>query len=183
MTGLGAPAMVALCDAATESLLQRMAALTGLSAEATRDALTALLAELGAQWGDASAVLGADYYATEREAARAGGRFTPVLADEIPWSQWSGLAVWGVSPLFQATPEFERVSARVTGGFARKVADQYRGTVIRSSIEDPASQGWRRVGTGDCEFCRMLINRGAVYRTSTNFRSHDGCNCSTVPAF
>src|SRR5690606_3304621 len=72
----------------------------------------------------------------------------------------------------------------VAGGVSRIIADADRGSITRSSIEDPASDGWQRQGAGSCAFCAMLIGRGAVYSEATaDFASHDHCRCSAVPAW
>jgi hypothetical protein len=53
-----------------------------------------------------------------------------------------------------------------------------------SSIADPKARGWMRVGSGRCDFCRMLIGRGAVYTESTvDFHAHDHCGCGATPAW
>src|SRR5699024_506029 len=56
--------------------------------------------------------------------------------------------------------------------------------IMDSSLADPAADGWQRTGIGECQFCEMLISRGAVYSASTaDFAAHDNCKCSAVPAF
>ena len=53
-----------------------------------------------------------------------------------------------------------------------------------SSTTDPKARGWQRVGVGECDFCSMLIGRGAVYSEATaDFLSHDHCHCYAEPAF
>lgn len=73
---------------------------------------------------------------------------------------------------------------RSFGSAERHSLDASRSVVARSSVADPAVVGWRRVGRGGCDFCRMLIGRGAVYRAETvSFRSHDHCHCMAEPSF
>lgn len=73
----------------------------------------------------------------------------------------------------------------IGGGLQRTIANQHRGTVTASSIADPKARGWRRVGSGvSCDFCQMLLGRGAVYIEETaDFATHDHCNCSAEPDF
>src|SRR5450756_974958 len=50
------------------------------------------------------------------------------------------------------------------------------------SVADRRARGWARAGTGRCDFCAMLIGRGAVYTEATaNFETHDHCGCVAVP--
>lgn len=71
-----------------------------------------------------------------------------------------------------------------SGAATRLILDAGRDTVTKSSIADPSIAGWKRVGTGRCDFCRMLIGRGAVYReASASFQSHDHCTCTAEPEY
>jgi hypothetical protein len=178
-------ALQTLTALAKRDLLALWAALDGLSAQQTRDALTDLLPALGDRYGDAAAALAADWYEELRDAAEARGRFTPVLAQAPDAGRWESLAGWAVGPLFGATPDRAGALTLLAGGLQRSIADQHRLTVVQSSAEDPAASGWRRVGVGEnCGFCRMLIDRGHVYtEASVTFRSHDHCNCAASPEF
>jgi len=71
-----------------------------------------------------------------------------------------------------------------SGAATRLILDAGRDTVRMSSIADPRIAGWKRVGVGRCEFCRMLLGRGAVYSEATAyFQSHDHCTCSAEPEY
>lgn len=73
---------------------------------------------------------------------------------------------------------------RVLGAAQRHVLNGGRETVRLTAVADPRMQGWRRVGTPDCDFCKMLLGRGAVYtEASAQFRSHDRCDCTAEPAY
>lgn len=64
------------------------------------------------------------------------------------------------------------------GSASRQVLNAGRQTIMGTTVADPRCEGWRRVGAGGCEFCRLLISRGAVYRAETaGFPSHDACKC------
>lgn len=60
-----------------------------------------------------------------------------------------------------------------------------RETIARNVDRDPSAAGWQRVArAGACEFCRLLVGRGAVYRQSTvHFASHGSCNCAAIPSW
>lgn len=71
-----------------------------------------------------------------------------------------------------------------SGAATRLILDAGRDTVRMSSIADPRVAGWKRVGVGRCDFCRMLLGRGAVYTEATAyFQSHDHCTCSAEPEY
>lgn len=71
-----------------------------------------------------------------------------------------------------------------SGAATRLVLDAGRETVRLSTLADPRAVGWQRVGVGRCDFCRMLLDRGAVYSEATaDFAAHDHCTCSAEPVY
>lgn len=60
-----------------------------------------------------------------------------------------------------------------------------RDTISATTEADKYAIGYRRVGSGKtCDFCQMLIGRGAVYSGPTSgFHAHDGCSCSAEPVY
>ena len=149
----------------------------GASAEvALRDLLPAIVTE----YGTAGAALAAEWYDQQREKAGARGRFAalPIAADDRGSQALVGWA------LATATDDHS-LKTLVAGGVQRRISDHLRYTVARNSIEDRAAKGWMRVGDGSsCEFCSMLLGRGAVYTEATaDFASHDHCGCTAAPAF
>ena len=71
-----------------------------------------------------------------------------------------------------------------SGAATRLVLDAGRDTIRNTAVADPRTEGWRRVTSGGCDFCRMLAGRGAVYREDTaDFASHDHCACSAEPVY
>lgn len=154
------------------------------TANAARDGLRDLLPQLVAIYGDAAATLAADWYEDLRDKAEARRRFTPVLAALPNRGRTDALARWGVEPLYAAEPDFATTLVKIAGGLQRIIANADRQTVQASSIADREARGWARAGVGECEFCQMLIGRGAVYtEASADFESHDRCGCIAVPAF
>lgn len=154
------------------------------TANAARDGLADLLPRLTVIYGDAATALAADWYDNLRDAAEVRGRFSPILADLPDRGRTDALAGWGVGPLYQAEPDWATTLVKVSGGLQRIIANADRQTISTSSAADRGSRGWARAGVGECEFCQMLIGRGAVYKEATaDFESHDHCGCVAVPAF
>lgn len=144
-----------------------------------RIALEDVLPALIQTYGEAAAAVAADWYDEARLAAGVPGSFQAapaVLADQAT----SALALWATSH----GTDMESIAALVSGGVQRRIADWGRRTITGSSLADPRADGWQRAGVGECDFCTMLISRGAVYSEATaDFASHDDCNCAAVPAF
>lgn len=153
------------------------------TADEAKAALVEILPILVEGYGSAAATLAADWYDELREELEVSGRFTasPVELDDLGTDELAG---WGVSPLYQAAPDWAAARVLVAGGLQRRIANAARETVSESSIADPQARGWQRVGHGECDFCAMLIGRGIVYtRKNVRFASHDHCKCTVVPAF
>lgn len=142
-----------------------------------RDALMDMLPSLVETYGSAAAAVAADWYDELREEAGATGRFTAIPA-EIPDAGASGLIGYAM----ETANNDDSFRSLVGGGLQRRIANGSRATVTRSSVADPKSVGWKRVGAGACAFCRMLIQRDQLYSEATaDFASHDDCNCQAYP--
>ena len=155
--------------------LWRLVAAGANAGEALHDLLPAIVREYGALGG----ALAAEWYDEVRLKAGAGGRFVavPIAADD---RGAHALVGWALSE----AQDDATLQALILGGVQRRVADHVRYTVAGNSIADPKARGWQRVGSGECEFCAMLIGRGAVYSEATaDFASHDSCRCAAVPAW
>lgn len=153
------------------------------TAEMARDGLMDILPELVDVYGSAAATLGADWYDEVRDTAQVPGRFAPILASMPDRKLTDILARWAVGPLFQKEPDWPAARSLIDGGLEKAVVDLDRETITTTAVKDPAAIGWKRVGAGACDFCLMLIGRGAVYRESSRFASHNNCHCQCVPAF
>lgn len=148
-------------------------------ARASKDSLFDLLPELVAAYHGAAAAAAADFYDTVRAEAEAPGHFTAILRDP-PDLGTDALVKWALA----TAADGETFQSLIAGGVTKRIANGARDVVTRSSIADPASKGWMRVGAGECDFCAMLVSRGAVYsEASVEFASHDHCNCGAAPAF
>jgi hypothetical protein len=154
------------------------------TATAARDGLIELLPRLVAIYGSAAATLGADFFDEMRAAAAVKGRFRAIPAELPDQGRTDALARWGVTPLFQAEPDYSTSLAKVAGGLQRIIGDADRESVIGSLSADPKGNGWERITSGGCEFCVMIEGRGAVYSADTaDFASHDHCRCTASPVF
>lgn len=142
---------------------------------ALRDILPGLLDAYGA----AAATLAANWYDDLRDKVGPRKAFRAIPA-EIRDTGAQALVGWAVAEAQDMTS----LQTLVAGGMQRRIANFSRATVTGSSVEDPGARGWQRTGSGECDFCSMLIGRGAVYsEAAADFASHDHCRCSAVPAF
>jgi hypothetical protein len=142
-------------------------------------ALMELLPDLVETYSLAAASLAADYYDEVRESVEARGRFRAIVPEPGDTGTRS-LVAWALQ---DATDE-SSFRSLVTGGFQKRIANGARTVVTTSSTADPAAKGWMRIGAGECDFCAMLVSRGAVYtESSVDFAPHDHCNCGAAPAF
>lgn len=150
------------------------------------------------QYGDASASLAADFYESERVAARVTGRFTVPLIEPPPAAKTESSLRWATKDLWprdpgQATPaQLQPMAVRLDKAHKKAeqvtqklVVDQARDTVREAVRRDAQATGWARTAAlGACAFCKMLAARGAVYGQDTaDFRAHDGCHCGVIPLF
>ena len=144
--------------------------------EALRDILPGLIDAYGA----AAATVTAEWYDELRESQAVAGRFSAIAAD-IPETGAQALIGWAID---EATDD-ATFKTLLAGGMQRRIANFSRQSVMESSLADPQSDGWMRVGNGDnCAFCDLLIGRGAVFSGSTvRFASHDHCNCGAAPSW
>ena len=144
--------------------------------------LESVIPELGTKYEAAASTVAADLYAAQR--AERG--LSAVLPFEVQHAtpatagRWEKLVGWSLGPAFDRL-DWDAAFTLLEGGLQRTVADAHRRTTMRAAVDDPASKGWARVGRGSatCDFCRMLISRGDVYREQTvKFKSHDHCHCA-----
>lgn len=143
------------------------------------DALHDLLPELVEKFGAAAATVTADWYDDLRDERLIRGAFTAIPAD-IPDSHTDSLIGWAG----RTASDEAAFRMKVLGGTTRRILNFSRQTVMGSSVADPRAKGWQRIGVGECDFCQMLLSRGAVYTEATaDFEAHDHCHCSAEPAW
>ena len=180
-TALESRAALTLVTGSAVQAVQRILGSLNGSPEAVRaDLLDAVPAVIG-YYADGSSALAADFYDDERERAAARGRFLsePVVLDR---AEKIGRAVaWASQPLFDGSGD---TATRLAEVVQLETARPYRDTITANRRRDPQAAGWRRVAAGGCSFCRMLADRGAVYREeSARFASHTHCHCTAAPVF
>lgn len=156
------------------------------SAEEMRDSLVEVIPGLAETYQLLAIDLASEWYSTARAEAGVGASFRVVEAEPITSSDyWAPLIVHSMSSMFQPEPDPEPAAELLSGGLHKRTAQANRLTVMETAIADSQSKGWARYGRGEsCEFCRMLINKGAVYSSSTvSFSSHTNCNCIASPVW
>lgn len=170
----------ALVEAALEDMF---GSLNLNSPEAAAAALRRYVPALVERYGEASALVAADWYDEVRAAEGVGGRFAAVMAPSPYLDASEPLARRAAGALFTERPQDALVTLQASVGKYTLAAG--RQTVMTSTYRDPRSSGWRRVTrAGSCGFCRMLAGRGGVYKdTSAHFAAHGDCNCATVPSW
>jgi hypothetical protein len=149
--------------------------------EAQRAALLGTVPDVIAYYSDGSAALAADYYDEQRASLGVAGRFTaePMVPDR---GEKIGRAIaWATEPLLTGAGD---VAGRLAEVVQLETARPLRSTILENRRHDPQAVGWRRVASGGCRFCRMLADRGAIYReSSARFAAHSNCHCSVEPVF
>ena len=135
------------------------------------EALNDILPALVDQYGVAAAAMAAQWYDSLRDKAEVAGSFRSDPID-IKDSGTGALIGWALS---EAT-DYPTFQTLILGGTQRRIANFARSTVTTASVADPGAHGWQRVGTGECDFCEMLLGRGAVFSEATaDFAAHDHC--------
>lgn len=178
-------AVIDIRDMTEAEIAAFMLEMRGASPASVQDALQDALPQLVDEYGGMAATLAADWYDEMRDEARARGRFRAGPIRQPGPARYEALARWGVDPLRLDSPDFDAALERVSSATSRIVGRAHSLTVVQNTRDDPQAKGWRRVGNGGtCRFCRMLIDRGAVYRKeSVTFKSHYHCKCTAAPAW
>ena len=176
--------LISLNDEMGRELRRLWPMLRGLPMAQLLEALYELLPVIADEYGTGAVALAADWYADQRAAVEVAGVARVVPASLPPLARFEALARWGVDPIIKRS-DHVAAEALIEGGMKRTVSNMHRETVMQTAIADPAAMGWRRLGRGEtCDFCRLLIGRGAVYTQSTvRFESHDSCRCIAAPSW
>lgn len=152
------------------------------SPELRRAALLETVPDLIGYYADGSAALAADFYEEQRVLADAPAGFVPELVLVDRTVKIRRAVAWAAEPWF--TPSETPVDARLAEVVQLEVARGYRDTITANQRQDPEAVGWRRITAGGCKFCRMLADRGAVYKADTaRFAAHPSCHCTAQPVF
>jgi hypothetical protein len=169
----------------TESVDTAVGMLVALpgSPTARRAALLEGVPEIIGYFSQGSAALAVDFYEEERDRAGVLDRtfVTEFVVNDRTVKIRRGVA-WASDPLF--SDDEELAGNRLAEIVQLETARPYRDTILTNRRNDPESVGWRRIASSGCKFCRMLADRGAVYRQSTvQFASHPNCHCTAQPVF
>jgi hypothetical protein len=155
--------------------------------EAARDGLLAVVPRLVARYGDVAATVAADWYEQTRAAQLAAryGTFRTVLAAGIAAEAVESTVRYAAGHLFTDDPG--QALLLLNGAVQRQTLQTARTTILDNAARDPARPVWQRVASGPktCDFCAMLIGRGAVYATRATAGGdgndyHDHCDCQPV---
>ncbi|ERI39181.1 hypothetical protein M707_02705 [Arthrobacter sp. AK-YN10] len=152
------------------------------SAEAKRSVLLDGVPDLVGYYSLGSSALAADFYDDERERESAPKLYVaePIIADRT--EKVRRAVAWASQPLFGDNPE--EAAGRLAEVVQLETARPYRDTILTNRRRDPSAVGWRRIASGNCKFCRMLADRGAVYSQETaRFAAHGSCKCTAQPVF
>jgi hypothetical protein len=152
-----------------------------------RDALLDFFPELIAAYGDAAALLAADFYDALRDVPPSAARFTATLAAPPVSARAQASARWGLTPLFGADPSPVQALSNLSGVVQRLVLQSGRDTISAAAFRDPVRTAYARVPTGTetCKFCVMLASRGAIYSDAASAgdgnKYHGDCDCVPTP--
>lgn len=176
-------ALELVTTSAVDTSIALMGSLSG-SPTARRAALLNGVPEIVGYFSEGSAALAVDFYEEERERAGVTDRtfVTQFVVNDRTVRIRRGVA-WAADPLF--SDDEETAAGRLAEIVQIETARPYRDTILENRRRDPESVGWRRIpNPGACKFCRMLADRGAVYRQATaTFAAHTNCHCSAQPVF
>lgn len=135
------------------------------------------------KYGQDAGGFAAEWYDEQRFAAGVGGSFRAEAIASPYEDAVDGMVSRALGDTFAGNPAGTLTT--LTSNVGKYVLGASRATIARNTDRDPAASGWQRVARGGaCEFCRMLVGRGAVYRRSTvHFAAHGDCNCASVPSW
>lgn len=150
-----------------------------------RDAVAELAKTLVAEYGSAAATFAADWYADVRLAAGITDRYVVTEFTQDFTESIDRTVRRAAGDLFGPAPDVAAFVETVALKASQYAMDGARNTIVQNTYRDPRAGGWQRVPYGPtCDFCLMLVSRGAVYKKSTAFfRAHPHCDCGAVPSW
>lgn len=144
-----------------------------------RDLLLEHVPAVTATYGQAAAVVAADWYDESRSAQRVPGRFRAVMAPTFPSEYVRKRIRFGAAHLFTETPQL--MLPFLLDSMQEYVLQPGRDSILRSVATDREAKGWERVTRpGACDFCHLLSGRFG--KTDwVNYPAHGNCNCTAQP--
>lgn len=151
------------------------------------EALTSLAAALPLlvpEFYDAAGTLAADWYEDLRDEVGSAVPFDArVIGD--PTTDWIERELEKFQAEFQAT--VEQVVAEAEALTQKEIARGFRDTITGNAASDPVAIGWSRHtrGLDACKLCKMLADKGSVFRSESTatFAAHTNCHCVARPEF
>lgn len=154
------------------------------SPDARRAALLDGVPDLVGYYSNGSAALAADFYDEERDKAGVRSSFVPELVVADRTVKLRNAIAWAAEPLFANPDDLPGASSRLAEVVQLDTGRPFRDTILANRQRDPEAVGWRRITNGGCKLCRMLADRGAVYKHDTaRFAAHPNCHCTAQPVF
>ena len=174
-------ALVLLTGAAVASGAELLNQTSGSFEERRLQLLDTVPALIG-YYADGSSALAADFYEDERDRWSPPGYYVaePIVADRTVKIRRA--VAWAADPLSE--DNLGEAESRLAEVIDLETARPYRDTILGNRRRDKSCVGWQRVTSGGCKLCRMLADRGAVYKESTvRFAAHPHCKCTAQPVF
>ena len=139
-----------------------------------------------ASWVQGSSALAADWYEEIREESRPKTRHLTVVRDWERADKYGRALAWATATLLLEEPDVDEARTRLTDVTEYEVFGGFTDTTEANVRSDKAARGWKRNARGEaCPFCRMLADKGVVYRKeeTAHFAAHTRCRCTIVPVF
>lgn len=173
----------------SELMLVTAAALTELRStveanppDQTLETLLLAIPALVPEFYDAAGTLAVDWYEDLRDDVATSVPFDARIIGD-PATDWIEREL--SSAEFQE--DVARVIAEAEALTQKEIARGFRDTITGNASSDTVCIGWSRHtrGLDACKFCKMLADKGAVYRSeaTATFSAHTTCHCIARPEF
>lgn len=175
-----------LVERSLDGIVEYLAGRPNLTPEQFRNSLIAEVDSVVYRFGQVAGAVAAEWYDDIRASQAVSGSYrAQVAASPYGEDAVEGMVRRALGSFFQDTPDLAETMRAIQSSAGKYVAGASRSTIQLNSFRDPRADGWRRVARGHtCDFCLMLVGRGAVYRReSAFFASHGHCDCAAVPSF
>lgn len=143
---------------------------------------------------DGSSALALDWYDEIRDESSPSTLFEPAPITLVREGHLGNVVAWATqeirsfeSDLLADLAQIEaEMLAKIEAEVQKEVAAGFWDTIAGNVQQDPDAVGFQRFArAGACPFCRMLADKGAVYRTeeTARFAAHTTCHCIAKPKF
>lgn len=186
-------AQIGVRAATSRDVMRLWGAVDPTNLTGTYDPVARAVATLSQARHATSAGVAADYQEHFRKAEKVAGRaaikLASPLAQRYALNTIRGAGLSGIINSRKAGFSVEAAArnglVKVLGATTRLVLGGGRDTILGSAIEDPQTNHWQRVTSGDpCAFCVSIAELGAIFVESTaDFETHDHCSCSAEVAY